>query len=606
MKGNILKNALVILSVFAGSYAEAQTTTSTESKQKDVTEVIINGQQNASDWFRAESQHFIVYSDTKREHVSKLLNKLERFDYLLRVYANVDKPVDAEPKLTLYYQSHIKDLDEIDKNQPAYAIGLYNSCALGVQAFGTHMYYSANTNIPLEKQPENEGLSYIFEAYARHFLYRHTDVRDPTWYIDGFAQYFANTRFSDTETVVGIPPQSVRDYLMFISGGNSYYSLDYKDILLGNESKGHNVAGEAGVRLEFQAKSWALTHYILSSSENIQHFRNYNNLVAQSMEHTKAFEQAFGYKISKLSNHLWTYKRKSAEGLKLNFTAGSAQDIQFSSLPISANKLLLADAALKSCSNSTAGASRLQKISEEAKKNPYSDYAQLILSRAQIDLGNAQDSLTYLTSKAKGDNFDAFYLLGLAQLRLAEQSQGDARKSYLVSAQNNFLKARTLNPLSAEAFYAYFKSGVRAQDTPTEDVLTAAIQARQLAPEVNSYVRAAALSYAYLKRIPETERALDLIARNSRDPQMAEWAKTWQAKLNSGVTRNILLAEMRLELVPNPRFTEWTVGSDSVMRAVQKGAEMAAIADFLKDQQIQNQQMQNQQTPNQGNYNGLK
>ena len=594
MKGNTLKKTMLILGVFAGCSTEAQTITSASSSQKDIAEIVVNAQQNASNWFRAESEHFIVYSDTKHTHVGQLLHKLERFDYLLRLYSNIEKPADAQPKLTLYYQSRIKDLNEIDKNRPPYAIGLYTSCAKGVQAFGAHMYYGVNDKIPLEKQPENEGLSYIFEAYARHFLYRYTDTRGPTWYIDGFAQYFANTRFSDTETVVGIPPQSVRDYLMFISGGNSYYSLDYKDILLGNESKGHNVAGEAGVRLEFQSKSWALTHYILSSSENIQHFRNYNNLVAQGVEHTKAFEQAFGYKVSKLSNQLWNYKRKSAEGLKLNLTAGGTQDIQFSSLPISANKLILADAALKACPTPTEGASLLTKINDEAKKYPHSDYAQLILSRAQIDWGNPQDALTYLTPKAIESNFDAVYLLGLAQSRLAEQSQGDAQKNYLESALVNLQKAHTMNPLSAEAFYAYFTTGVRAKKAPTEDVLTAAIQAGKLAPEVNAYLRSAALSYAYLKRLPETDQTLDLIARNSRDPQMADWAKTWQAKLSTGVTRSILLTEMRVELEPHPRFNEWTMASDSVMQDVQKGAELAAAADFFKAQQMQDLQRLNQ------------
>ena len=594
MKGNTLKKAVLMLGIFAGCFTEAQTTTSAASVQKDVTEVVINAQQNASNWFRAESQHFIVYSDTKQEKVNQLLNKLERFDYLLRLYSNIENTADTQPKLTLYYQSRIKDLNEIDKNQPDYAIGLYTSCAKGVQAFGAHMYYGVNDKIPLEKQPENEGLSYIFEAYARHFLYRYTDMRGPSWYIDGFAQYFANTRFSDTETVVGIPPKSVRDYLMFISGGNSYYSLDYKDILLGNESKGHNVAGEAGVRLEFQSKSWALTHYILSSSENIQHFRNYNNLVAQGVEHTKAFEQAFGYKVSKLSNHLWNYKRKSAEGLKLNLTAGGAQDIQFSSLPISANKLILADAALKACPTPTEGASLLKKINDEAKKHPHSDYAQLILSRAQIDWGNPQDALIYLTPKATETNFDAVYLLGLAQLRLAEQSQDDAQKNYIESALVNLQKARTMNPLSAEALYAYFTAGVRAKKAPTEEVLTAAIQARKLAPEVNAYLRSAALSYAYLKRLSETDQTLDLIARNGRDAQMSDWAKAWQAKLNTGVTRGILLAEMRIELEPNPRFNEWTIASDSVMQDVQKGAELAAAGDFIKAQQMQDLQRLNQ------------
>ena len=594
MKGSFFSLLLLTSSLLASTQTHAQTTTLTSSKQKEVSEVVISGQQNPSHWFRAESTHFIVYSDTRREHVDQLINKLERLDYVLRLYAKPNASLEAGPKLTLYYQANTRDLKKIDNNQPSYAIGFYNSCSLGVQAFASYMYYGTNPDVPLEKQPENEGLSYIFEAYARHFLYRHTDIRGPNWYIDGFAQYFANTRFSDTETVLGIPPKSIRDYLLYINGGNTYYSLNYKDILLDNESRGHNIAGEAGVRLEFQARAWALTHYILSSNENIQHFRVYNQLVAAGTEQTKAFEQSFGFPVKKLSNHLWNYKRKSAEGLKLNLTAGAGQDIQFSSLPMAANTLALADAAIKACPTPATGKSLLQDISSEAKKYPNSDYAQTVLSRAQIHWGDAKSRLPYLTSAARADNAEAFYLLGMAQLRLANETQGEEQKNYLTSAQNNLLKASTLNPASAETFYAYFQAGLRLQEIPSEETLNAAIKARKLTPEISTYLRAAALSHAYLKQIPETEATLDLMARNARDPQMAEWAKTWQAKLSVGVTRSNLLAEMRTAIEPNPRFVEWTIASDSVMQAVQKGAEMARAEGFFQDQRIQNQQQQNQ------------
>jgi len=587
MTERITKYAFALAGLLVAGHINAETTPQLSSK--DVADVVINGQQDISDWFRAESRHFIVYSDTNHKNVSQLLNKLERFDYLLRLYSNLDIKVDNRPKLTFYYQARVKDLDQIDKTPPPFAIGLYNSCELGVQGFGAHMFYGVNPDIPLEKQPENESLSYIFEAYARHFLYRYTDVRGPNWYIDGFAQYFANTRFSDTETVVGKPPQSVRDYLLYVVG-HTTYSLDYKDILLGNNTKGYNVAGVEGVKLEFQAKAWALTHYILSSKENLQHFRVYNHLVDQGIEHTQAFEQAFGYKVTKLSTHLWNYKRKSAEALKLNLTAGGNQDIHFSNLPISANKLILADAALKACPTPEAGVSLLQKIVSEAKKFPQSDYAQLVLSRAQIHWGNAQDALPYLTTKAKTDNFETFYLLGLANLRLAEQSQGDAQKTYLVQAQEHLLKALTLNPLSAETAYAGFKAGLAAQDIPSEKVLNLAIQARQLAPEVNSYIRSAALAHAFLKQIPETEHDLALLAQNTRDTQMADWAKNWGSKLNSGVTRVNILAEMRRNIAPNPSFKEWTIASDEVMKAVIKAQENVRLKLYLELLQAMKQQ----------------
>lgn len=593
MTGSIYKHLFTGLSLLASLLATSHLSAQTPASTKDVTEVVISGQQNASNWFRAESQHFIVFSDAKQQDVAQLLNKLERFDYLLRLYTKADTSTASKQKTTLYYMARIRDLNQIDKNQPAYAIGLYNSCALGVQGFGAHMYYRENLDRALEKQPENEGLAYIFEAYARHFLYRYSNLRTPTWYIDGFAQYFAGTRFNDTETLIGNPPQSLLSYLAFMSNGHRR-SLDYTDILLQNDSKGHNYAGAAGLRLEFQARSWILTHYLLSSAENLQHFRRFIALGLEGVEPTQAFEQAFGYKVSKLNNVLWKYRLQTANAIKVNLTAGGAGDIEFTSLPAAANNLLLADAALKTCPTPKAGMALLDRVRNEAKKFPRSDLAQFTLSRAEIDWGNPQDAIAFLTTKANENNFDALYLLGRAQSKLAEQSQGEQQQAYLASAQANLLRAVALNQQSAEASYAYFKVGIQTQAIPNNEVLGAAIIAAQLQPEVSSYNRAAALSQAYLKQVSEAELSLRLMAANSRDPQMAEWAKTWQAKLEAGVTRTQVLAEMRLELTPAASFKEWTIANDEVMHAVELAAGMEAAAGFIKDQQMQNQQVPDQ------------
>lgn len=606
MTGRFTQYAFALVGLLASGYASAQTT---PASTKDVTEVVISGQQNASDWFRAESQHFIVFSDARQQDVTQLLEKLERFDYLLRLYTKADTTTTSEQKTTLYYMAKIRDLNQVDKDQPQYAIGLYNSCALGVQGFGSHMYYRVNSDRALEKQPENEGLAYIFEAYARHFLYRYTNLRTPTWYIDGFAQYFASTRFSDTETLIGIAPKSIGNYLAFMSNGHRR-SLDYTDILLQNDSKGQNYAGTAGLQLEFQARSWVLTHYILSSTENIQYFRNFIALGLQGVEPTKAFEQAFGYKASKLNNVLWKYRLQTAKALKLNLTAGGVGEIQFSALPASANNLILADAALKACPNAKVGESLLQKIRKEAQKFPNSDFAEFTLSRAEIEWGNPQAAITFLTTKANSKNFEALYLLGLAHLKLAEQShaekqkveeqkgeeqKGEQQKAHFESAQTHLLNAIALNQKSAEASYAYFRAGVQAQAKPSNEILGAAIIAAQLQPEVSSYSRAAALSHAYLKQLSEVELTLSLMSTNSRDKQMADWAKTWQAKLNAGVTRAEILAEMRRELVPAASFKEWTIANYEVMQAVELAAGLQAAEGFILDQQ-----QQNPQAPEQG------
>ncbi|RZI94361.1 MAG: hypothetical protein EOP39_30560, partial [Rubrivivax sp.] len=229
-----------------------------------------------SQWFRAESPHFVVYSDAGEDDVALLLGNLEKLDHLLRIYTLPGSRAERqEPKLTLYFHNSVSDLREIDASPPADAVGLYSSCAAGVQGFGVHLErISSLADEQLDKAPLNETLSYVFEAYARHFLYRHTDIRTPASYVDGFAQYFSSVRFSEKQMVVGRVPKGLGGYLKFLGDGRQY-SLDYDDVLQGNVANARNYAGAAGVRLEFEAKSWLLTHYMLSSDDNRQRLNRY-------------------------------------------------------------------------------------------------------------------------------------------------------------------------------------------------------------------------------------------------------------------------------------------------------------------------------------------
>lgn len=603
MKSTLCALALITTVCMQNAQADIQPKSADETK--GVAEVVVNGQQNASHWFRAESAHFVVYSDTSHTNVSQLLDKLERLDYLLQLYASKDKKPSATPKLNLYYFKNFDDLRQLTPSQPAYAIGMYNSCAEGVQGFNAHLMFREGASASLEKERENVGLTYIFEAYARHFIYHNSDLRTPTWYIDGFAQYFASTRFSDTETVVGMAPQSIGDYLGSIHSTGRYDSLDYQDILRGNDSQGPSLAGKGGVRLEFQAKSWILTHYILSSSDNIQHFRHYVDLLIQGSEQTKAFEQAFGFNVKQLSKVLWRYKWQAAEALKTNLNGTDIGEISFDDLPSAANNLLLAKAALKSCPDDKRSVDLLQQVDREAKKFPHSDFAQLALSRAQIQANQPRDALAFLTAKTASDksSYEAFYLLGRAQIRLAETSQGDARQQYIAAAKTNLLRACSLEPQAPEAFYAYFRAGLSAPEEPAEDALGAAVIAAKLAREVSSYSKYAALTYAYLGQTQNARNVLNTLASNQREPEVAEWAKAWSQKIASGISRDQILAEMRSPSADTGRFSEWTYANAEVMQAIALAANKANANNLILDQQHQAKQGEQLGTPMNGKPN---
>jgi hypothetical protein len=570
------------LAIVARAQQPQQSVSATQAQS-----VTVVGQRDASSWFRAESQHFIVFSDTTNEDVTALLNNLERLDYLLRIYTKAFRKIDnEEQKLTFYYHSRASGLNEIDADRPADAVGLYSSCGSGVQGFGVHLKrIDSLSNEQLEKSPLNESLSYLFEAYARHFLYRYTDIRTPTSFIDGFAQYFSSVRFTDTQMALGRTPTSIGDYLNFLDAGHRR-SLDYDDVLEQNDTKGSNYAGEAGVRLEFEARSWLLTHYMLSSDEHRAQLYRYLNLVNRDVPATKAFESALGIKVSDIGNTMWRYRLGGIKVLRVELPELPSARVDFRSLPHAAGEFILANAALRSCPSGQAGESLLRKIGNATAKFPNNDFARLTLSRAQIDWGNAQDALPYLTAATQNDsaNFDAFYLLGLANLRLSGQHKDAAKQTYLDAARRNLLRAVSLNPKSPEAAFAFFAADVNANEKPSETALQGVISARKGGHEINVLAKSAALAYLYLGDISKAKNALHVMAHDARDPQLAEWAKNWQSRLVSGVSQAETLAEMRDVPASVASFQEWTIDSASVMQAVRYNASLENAQHIIDGQ----------------------
>jgi hypothetical protein len=546
---------------------------------------------DVSKWFRAESQRFVVYSDAREEDVSLLLDNLEKLDHLLRIYTLPLRQAERqEPKQTLYFHSRVSDLREIDDGMPADAVALYSSCASGAQGFGVHLERIPSLgDEQLDKSPLNETLSYAFEAYARHFLYRHTDIRVPASFVDGFAQYFSSVRFSDKQMVVGRTPRAIAQYLKFLGDGRKY-SLEYEDVLEGKTANARNYGGAAGVRLEFEAKSWLLTHYMLSSDDNRRRLNQYLVLAGRGVSPTAAFERAFDLKTADIGKVMWRYGLRGTESMRVAHPSLPAAQVRFRALPRAAGEFVLADAALKSCPSRKAGESLLKKVAGLAARFPDDDLARLTLSRAQIDWGNPQEALPRLDAVLQGDDahFEARYLLGMANLRLAESSEGDARRTHLQDARRHLQRARALNPQSPEAAFAAFKAEVAATDGPAVAALDGVISAWQTAREVDALARSAALAYAYAGQADEAFQTLGSLAQNARAAPTAQWAKQWQNRLEAGVTRGDILAEMRRSSVPDTSFKDWTIDKGQVMQKVERSHGLEAAESFIKEMERQN------------------
>ena len=548
--------------------------------------VAVQGVKDPSDWKRAESAHFVVYSDTDSGQVRRLLDQLERLDYVLRIYLKdyLRSPLPGQ-RLTFYFLNRIDGLKAIAIDPPHRAVGLYNSCPVAVQASGVNF-----TPIPdlesgeLATSPLDVSQSYIFEAYARHFIYRYTDIRAPSFFIDGMAQFFASTRFSDTQFVLGRTPAALGYYFGIMDDGHGAM-LQYDQMLEPAEWKasGHVWTGKfgaEGAELEFQAKSWLLVHYMLSSEDRRKRMARYLDLVHGDMPAVAAFEQAFDMKVSSLDYAMWRYRRQNARVIRSDFPIPAMAPVSISTLTRAAGDVVLASATLKSCPDRKAGEALLGKLNGLSIKDTNNEFVRLTLSRAQVDWGNPADAVAPLTAllRATPRHAEALQLLGLAHLRLANRQAGSAGKAHLDEARRYLAQARELAPGSAEVAYAQFRVELASSAEPSRLALSSVIAAWENAPEATGLARKAALAYAYTGQQDMTETILAALAQNDRDAKSAAWSRYWHQRLARGVARADLLDELRRDDVAQP-VKEWTVATDELAEIIKCKADLEKISN---------------------------
>jgi len=581
-------SALLGTASFAGAQQVTGVTPSTSSTPPAATTVVVHGdkERRPHTWFRAESQHFIVYSNTRHSDVATLLSKMERFWFTLREFSQVDlhPPADT-PKQVLYYLDDEHALEAIDPETPAYAIGLYAACDDDAQGFGVHMYYGEDSHLPLEKRPENEGLAYIFGAYAHDFFYRHTSERAPLWFIDGYAQYFSTMRFDGDQAVVGLAPQALGTLLQRLGGGY-LYTLDYADVLTGNDSEGQNDAGPSGLKNEFEARSWVLTHWILSSRDTLAKFQAYLAATSSGEDRIKAFKRVFGLTPAQLNHTLWVYMRQM-QALKLTFKSLPEAEIGFNDLPESADALMLDQAALKSCPGAKYGQALLNRIRANAPRFPDSELAQLTLARAEILYGDPNVPLPWLekTTHDTPADAEAQFLLGRAKLAMARRTTDSARADAYDAAKTAFEKAADADPKSPQNAYWFYRAQVLSAQKIDEDAAGAALLAYQEAPQIDAYAYHAGLIYAHLGRRDEALAALRLVADNPRPSIWAPLAKQWLGRIKSGAAEADILAASLADdpQVPKGAFdgqADWTLASADVLQALDQAVAAQAAADL--------------------------
>lgn len=498
----------------------------------------------AGPWQRAESAHFIVYSGYPAEKTKEHVATLETYRYMLSLFYGLSEDDENSAKQLIYLVGNTEDMHTTLPGLTDQAAGYFNeSCPIDQVAvavyggtFGTEALKRAGEDRIL-KQPENISQTILFHEYAHSFMFHHSEINYPPWFVEGFADFYGPTRIAGNTVAVGVPP-IFRSYTLSYGGG-----MSYAELLRSSKAVWENTPQKSQ---DFYAQSWVLTHYLMSDegrrSKLNAFFEAYNN----GTDAVAAFETTFGIKVDDLHDLIAAYMKN-----QLKATVYSIKDIPATAstivtLPASSHRLALLDAATRNCPQPKYAPKVLADIREEAAKYPGDDYASLVLARAEDVLGDEEKALDFLKTytAAHPDDAAAQYLLGLTWYLMTEHSKinaGETADSQMAHAREAFVRAYKLDDHNAPNLYYLSLAQKGLPGYPNQTAVDAAIQAHMLTPAVPTYALRAAELLAQTDRLAEARMMLVPLASNPHAPARSAWARAIVAAIDAGKGKDEVL-----------------------------------------------------------------
>ena len=236
-----------------------------------------------AEWRRAETEHFIVYGDASEGSLRRYAQKVERFDALLRTYYPIQTDHEI-PKLEIFMAEGRRDM---------------NRMSPGISA-GVAGYYSPNSGriYTVVDMRSSMGDVVVFHEYAHHFMFQMKANAYPSWFVEGFAEYYSTANLTDERIQFGRHNPGRMNSLT--TGFSSWAKME--DVLKWRISD----SGRFPAHL-YYAQSWAMTHYFMSTPERTQMLGRYLAAVADGEDSVVAMQAATGRTPAQLQDDVWRY-----------------------------------------------------------------------------------------------------------------------------------------------------------------------------------------------------------------------------------------------------------------------------------------------------------
>ena len=415
-----------------------------------------------AEWWQAETSHFIVYSESKKEDAEQFARLLERYDNALRYMQNYPVPgpsMDEANKVKVFRSGDISDIAYIAGAPGSGIAGFYIPRAGATVAFVPAREERRDMNsVVRDDGPKLDSQRVLFHEYTHHFMLTNFSTAYPHWYTEGFAELYSTIRFNpDGSFHVGDVPQHRGEMLKQLSDTKLTRLLDTKVKLNGLEY--------------YQSYSfgWLLAHYLNFHPARKGQIQTYLLSVNRGEDSLAAAKTAFG-DLDALQREVRRYK----SGPFLGYDIKPANYVE----PVVTMRRMTAaeEAVIQAHMRSVRGVTRSQAkdvaSDVRGKAAPYPDslFAQLALTEAEIDAQNF-DAADVAADRAIA--IDAKSPLAHYWKGMVAMGRGEKDKSSYAAARPHLVKARRLDTYDPRPAIAYYQSFYDAGDAVPEPAVIA-------------------------------------------------------------------------------------------------------------------------------------
>ena len=454
-----------------------------------------------AEWRKAESAHFVVYSDGDEGGLRTFAGKLEDFDALLRLFhGRAAEQEDGARKLDVYL---VRSADQLRRVFP----DIEN--AAGVYTAGPADIFT----VAIRK---SDGLAddTVLHEYVHHFMLQHYPGAYPAWLIEGYAEYFMTANFEDRKILVGAPNGGRVSALL----NGSWVSS--RDLLT---KRSNQLTDQQGA--VYYSQAWLLTHYMLSNPERKKQLAAFVAATARGEEPLDAWPRITGVAIQDLERVMRGYLRSAIPNKTLVRDKRPDFPMTVTSLPASAGDLLLENQMAKRDPPKDLGEKLLRTVRSDAARYPNDRLATLALARVEAGYGDITVSNRLLDDWLAAHPEDAEALRLAGENRLAQAGKaGEGGRALAAEAARFFGRAHKAAPDSYQTLYDFAKTRRGEPGYPSDNTLNVLELAAQLAPQVQQIRFDAGEALASRGLFDDAIRQLEPVANDPHGGKLAEAA----------------------------------------------------------------------------------